>query len=201
MASAALLEAVAITAELTGSQISAAAARVMCEDLTAYPEPQVMGALKRCRKELRGKLSLSEIVLRLDDGRPGVEEAWALLPKDEIETAVITDEMAYAMGIAQSLIEMGDTVAARMAFKESYVFAITKAREEHRPVNWFASLGHDKNGREGAIRRAVELGRLSASQAQKFIPDLTQKIALANVPKPIGELIRNVQVMREKLDG
>ena len=78
-----LNEAIAVTAELTGTVLSKVAAQVMAEDLARYPEAQVMGALTRCRRELKGRLTIADVISRLDDGRPGVEEAWAMLPKDE----------------------------------------------------------------------------------------------------------------------
>ena len=71
MPSKALLQAIAVTAELTGTQLSEGAARVLAADVAPYPEKQVMGALVRCRKELRGRLTVADIIARLDDGRPG----------------------------------------------------------------------------------------------------------------------------------
>src|SRR3972149_3860069 len=46
-----LLEALAVTAELTGTELSEAAAKVMHNDLTAYPLGQVLSSLHRCRRE------------------------------------------------------------------------------------------------------------------------------------------------------
>ncbi len=43
-----------------------------------------------------------------NDGRPGPEEAWALVPKDEETSVVMTEEMAAAAGAARPLIEGGD---------------------------------------------------------------------------------------------
>src|ERR1043165_278765 len=120
-----LLKAIAVTAELTGTTMSEAAASVMAEDLTRYPENQVLVALTRCRRELRGRLTIADVIQRLDDGRPGPEEAWAMIPQDEAPSVVWTQEMASAFGIALPL--MDDPVAARMAFKEAYAKAVAKA--------------------------------------------------------------------------
>ena len=78
-----LLQALAVTAELTGTELSEPAARVMANDLAAYPVQQVLGALTRCRRELKGRLTVAAILERLDDGRPGPNEAWAMIPQDE----------------------------------------------------------------------------------------------------------------------
>ena len=165
-----LLDAIAVTAELTATSLSAPAARLMADDLSKYPEHQVLGALTRCRRELKGRLTIADVLTRLEDGRPGVEEAWAMLPKSEDETVVWTEEMARAMGVAQTLLDDGDHVAARMAFKESYSRLVQMARDASRPVRWTASLGHSVQGREHAIAQAVEQGKLTAEHAAGLLP-------------------------------
>ena len=184
--SALLLKALAVTAELTSTQLSPEAVQVMASDLSEFSEPQVIGALTRCRKELRGRLTIAEIILRLEDGRPGPEEAWAMMPKSEMDSAVLTDEMSVAMG---ALALLPDEIAARMAFKEMYTAEITRARNDHKPVRWFPSLGFDPSLREGVLRTAVEKGRLTADHANALLPD----------PMPTGEGLRLIQDVAKKL--
>jgi hypothetical protein len=172
MASAALLEAVAVTAELCGRVFSEPAARVFVDDLSAYPEHQVMGALARCRKEVRGVMTVADVVSRLDDGRPGAEEAWASIPKTENDTAVWTTEASQAFGVAVGLLDAGDAVAARMAFKETYLRLVAQARDAGKPVEWHISLGHDPRGREGVVLQAVEKGRITLERARDVVPAL-----------------------------
>lgn len=188
MASTDLIKAVAVTAELCGRTFTPAAAEVFVADLADYPERQVLGALKRCRKEVRGALTVQDVVSRLEDGRPGAEEAWALLPMNEGSTAVWTDEMAQAFGVALPLIESGEVVAARMAFKETYQRLVQQARETHRPARWSVTLGHDPAGRAGPLRQAVELGRITYEQALSECPAL---------PAPSAEVL----LMLEGLGG
>lgn len=166
-----LVEALAVTAELTGTRLSDAAAEVMAADLARFPLPQVLEALTRCRRELKYRLTIAEVVSRLDDGRPGVEEAWAMIPKSEGDSVVWTAEMAAAFGIAVHLIG-SDDIAARMAFKEAYAKAISEARNVGTPVKWMLSLGQDASGREGALMLAVEKGRITADQAHRLVPEL-----------------------------
>jgi hypothetical protein len=149
--SAKLLEAVAVTAELCGRVFSEPAARVFMADLSAYPEPAVIKALARCRREVRGVLTVSDVVSRLDDGRPGPEEAWSMLPISEAQTVVWTEEMRLAFGVAGSLIRRGD---------------------KGKPVDWTASLGDDARSREGVLLEAVKLGRLELDRAREFAPAL-----------------------------
>jgi hypothetical protein len=173
MPSAALLEAVAVTTELCGRTLSDGAARVFVDDLSVYPEQQVMGALKRCRKEVRGALTVADVVSRLDDGRPGVEEAWAMLPKSEADSAVWTTETSQAFGAAVGLLDAGEQVAARMAFKEIYLRLVQQSRDAAMPVEWHVTLGHDPKARDGALANAVHAGRISMDHARKFSPMLT----------------------------
>lgn len=166
----ALLDAIGVTAELTGTQLSKQAIRVLAGDLARYPEAQVLGALSRCRRELKGRLTIADVLTRLEDGRPGPEEAWALMPMDESQSVVWTAEMATAYGVAYPLIRDGETVAARMAFLESYRKELTKARDESRVVRWTPSLGHDPLGRQAVLQQAVALGRLSQDHVAGLLP-------------------------------
>jgi hypothetical protein len=170
VAKADLLKALAVTAELTGTSLSTAAADVLADDLAVYPLEQVLGALTRCRRELKSRLTAAEIISRLDDGRPGPEEAWAMIPPDEEGSVVWTEEMAQAFGVAWALIRDGDRIGARMAFKESYTRIVTEARAKQVPPKWTPSLGRDKHGRTTVIEDARAKGRLSAPHAARLLP-------------------------------
>lgn len=172
MPSEELLSAVAVTAELCGRTFSPAAAAVFVADLAQYPEQQVLSALRRCRREVKGILTVQDVVSRLDDGRPGAEEAWAAIPKDEAGSIVWSEEMAEAFGIAAPLLYDGDSVAARMAFKEAYLRLVSGARDRGIPVRWSPSLGHDAAGREAAMKDAVRLGRITLEHAEAVAPSL-----------------------------
>lgn len=167
-----LIDALAVTAELTGTELSKAAVKVMALDLGQYPLHQVIGALTRCRRELKGRLTVAAVIERLDDGRPGPNEAWAMIPQDEAGSVVWTDEMAQAFGIAAPLLNEGQTIAARMAFIEAYQARVAIARAERQQPKWTPSLGHDPDGRETALLRAVELGRMRLEHARNIVPAL-----------------------------
>jgi len=165
-----VLQAIAVTCELTGTQLSEAAARVFADDLAKYPEEQVLGSLSRCRREVRSKLTLADVIGRLDDGRPTPEQAWAMIPRDEGVTVVMTEDMAQAWGIARPLLDEGDQVAARMAFLESYRSIVMQARDAGVKPKWFPSIGHDKNGREAPLLDAVRKGLLKSDQVVGLLP-------------------------------
>lgn len=177
MPSIELLQAVAVTAELCGRTFSEGAARMFVHDLAGFDEQAVMKALARCRREVKGILTIQDVVSRIDDGRPGVEEAWAMLPLDEAQSVVWSAEMAEAFGVARGLIDDGDRVAARMAFKETYTRLVGESRDAGKAVSWSPSLGHDKRGQEAVLAEAVAKGRLSYEHAQSIAPQLAPPAA------------------------
>jgi len=129
------------------------------------------------------------------DQRLGADEAWALYPHNEQSSAVITDEMAEAMGVAQPLINEGDKIAARMAFKEAYIRIVTRNKLAGINPKWFASLGHDAECREVALKEAVLLGRIANDHAENLLPvkydtkviDAIENIQLLTVNKMTDE--------------
>lgn len=99
-----------------------------------------------------------------NDGRPGAEEAWAisLSARDEQDTVVWTSECCQAWAACQPVLQMGDEVGARMAFKEAYTRLVAEARAMCAPVVWEVSEGFDKDRRRIALATAVEAGRIPA---------------------------------------
>jgi hypothetical protein len=184
-----LVEALAVTAELTGTRLSDAAAEVMASDLARFPLPQVLEALTRCRRELKGRLTIAEVVSRIDDGRPGAEEAWAMLPKSEGASVVWTEEMATAFGVAAPLMD-SDEIAARMAFKESYGKAVNEARNAGKATKWTPSLGQDAWGRESVLMEAVSRGRLTAEHAARMLPQLKHSDAFKALLSDASDRLR-----------
>lgn len=167
-----LLKAITVTAEVMGRELSADSLDLFERELSIYPLADVLKALERVRREVRHGLNIADVVDRIPGGHPGVEEAWAIVSKalnDEGVTMVQTREMCTAFGVALGL--QNDEVAARMAFKEIYQreTAEARARGDVRP-KWTVSLGHDAARREGPLRAAVEAGRITLEQAQRFLP-------------------------------
>lgn len=196
MPSVQLLEAVGVTAELCGRTFSKPAASVFAEDLSSYPEAEVLRALSRCRKEVRGVLTTADVISRIDDGRPGVEEAWASIPHDELQSIVWTTEVAEAYGHCAALIASGDKVGARMAFKEVYTKLIGEARELSKPVQWVASLGGDLESRKRVLLAAVEEGKLTPELAYEACPQLPPP-KRAELPPPAGWERKEARFRRE----
>jgi hypothetical protein len=177
-----LAAAICATAETLGQTISATAADLMASDLADYPAPVIASALQACRRELTGKLTLAAILERVqaEDGRPGDDEAWAiaLCAADESDSVVMTEEIHVALSAARPVLERGDKVGARMAFKSAYVRAVDTARRQAKPVKWSLSMGTDPQRRLLAVEEAARQGRLPAPEAAAFVAEL----ALAHAP-------------------
>jgi hypothetical protein len=170
--SAKIIDAIVVAAEMTGTSLSEPAIRGYSIELSAYPENQVLKALARCRRELKFKLTLADIIERLEgsDGRPNADEAFAIAiqMQDENATVVTNDEISQAWALAKLI--MPDRTGARMAFRSKYESITQEAREAGKPVAWYASLGMDSGGREAPIRAGIEQCRLPARAEQVLLP-------------------------------
>jgi hypothetical protein len=161
-----LIEKIAVTFELCGGVVlSDPAKAAVVADLDRYTEEQVSDALDRCRHECR-RLTQQDIISRIDDGRPGPQEAWGMIPTSEEASVVWTEEMAEAYGTIRF---MNDPVAARMSFIESYNAALVRARAKGATVKWSPSLGNDPLERDRALIEATEKGRLRGESAMRLM--------------------------------
>lgn len=173
-----------------------AEATALCfEALRAYDLRTVSAAFAAHIKDpVRGKFPpvpadlIAQIEAAMTNSRPGVEEAWALIPASESDTIVWTAEMAEAHAACAPLLAEGDRIAARMTFKEVYTKAVQRAVSAGVPVQWSASLGWDLEKRKRVLLAAVEAGKLPALAARDECPALplttTEKLALP-APNPV----------------
>lgn len=137
-------------------EVVAAALSAYCDQEAAFA-PIPAGIRKRCKEF---------------DGRPGAEEAWAisLTSRDEAETVVWTQEAAQAFSICMPVLDSGDEVGARMAFKEAYQRLVSASRATNERAVWVASLGWDLTRRSAALAKSVTAGLLSAPVVAALLP-------------------------------
>ena len=208
----ALVLQVIATAEVIGNVLSATAAAMIAEDLAPYPFLVCCAALKKCRQEVKGKLSLSDITARIAsiDGRPAKDEAWAIALKsaDERDTVIWTAEIQTPYDEARRILQAGDKVGARMAFNSAYERLLVTARETGQAAEWQASVGWDSDLRARAFAEAVKLERIQSWQAVAMLqqcgqgsqaaadlvrlllpPDADPKLLLAGAPTADGNAI------------
>lgn len=171
-----LAGAICATAEAMGQTISAGGAQLIAEDLSAYHPDAIKGALRSCRREPAGRLSLGMVLKHIHaaDSRPGKDEAWsiALAASDEHETVVLTTEIRQAMIASEPVLKAGDKVGARMAFMSAYERLVSFARAEDQPAKWEVSLGYDVGRRVVAIETAVRAQLITQEAGVKYLADL-----------------------------
>lgn len=141
-----------------------------CEILIEYDLADILRALDRVGRECKGRFAVADILNRIDLGYEGPEQAWARIPRSERESTVWTVAHQRAHAVASPLLEEGDAVAARMAFREAYNREVEAAKAERKPARWFLSEGWDVEGRVRAVEDAVAGGLLPAPSAVKLLP-------------------------------
>ena len=158
-----------------GERIDESAGDFLISALSEYDSNQVLNSLHRCLKELKFFPTISEIIDRIDDGRPGTEEAWSLAPKYEESAAYLNNEIMGAWKVASDLIrDGGNMVSARMTFKEIYEKTVKENRSKGIKPNWWMSRASGRGSdvvNQSAVRDAVELGRITNAQALVLLPN------------------------------
>ena len=155
-----LIKAIAITVELLGGEsMSPAAARIFAEELSSFPLNQSLKALRKCSREVKGRLTLADVISRIEDGRPGKEEAWAMMPKGDQDSGAVTQEMATAFALCRDDFARGNENSAKATFYAKYIELVQASRDEGTPVNWFPSQGDDSAGHEQATHESRNRNR------------------------------------------
>lgn len=125
------------------------------------------------------------------DGRPGPDEAWAMIPRSETESVIWTEEMARAYGIAAPLLTAGDAIAARKAFIDAYSADVARARLAGTPVKVNPSWGTNEASRAAAVRQAIDRKLLTPAKAQPFLaalPNYAEEVAATIQPLLAGTM-------------
>lgn len=137
-----------VTLEVTNTNISAAAMRVILHELAEHPEDDVLAALKACRTQCKGRLSLADILERMPNRPMAADAAWDLAVRENVwdeGVTLVVPKAVYAAAMAASgSWENGDHVAARMAFKAAYPAAV----HEH-GAEMFVSRGYQRTAPDG----------------------------------------------------
>ncbi len=187
-------------AEFYDKTLSANQLEMFVEDLLCISPEALEYAVLTYRRDGANKFfplpAQLVMIAHANDGRPGAEEAWALIPKNETDSVVWSNEMREAFAVASSLLEDGDAVAARMAFKQAYEKSVSDARKNKKPVTWQPSFGYDKAGRVQAVVHAMDKNRISIAHAVSMYPELPD--AAPNNPQVIEYKLKTVLLHCDK---
>lgn len=199
-------QALAVCAELTGTQLSPAAMNAMLDDLLAYDTAAVLKALNRCRRELTGRLTLAAILQRLDTGLPSADEAFGLLTEgweNEDLTVVVPAIAQLAAGSgAYALYRNGDKTGARMAFRSAY----ERLAADTVRADWTVSAGNDRAQLTAAVMAAVKDGKLTQEAAAGHLPSeaVEERLLLERRPLSLEDKqrgARHTTALLAKLTG
>lgn len=160
-----------IATSLFGKELTEPAIMMMVSVLSGYEENELCDSLKKCILKNKFFPTVADIISNLSSGHPNVEEAWALVPKTNDETAAMTQVMRRAFGSCYGLLEE-DLIAARMVFKEVYEKELMNALVGGEKPKWEITLGHDKSKRITALQDAVVKKRIAIEYARSFVHDL-----------------------------
>lgn len=160
----------AVVVEICGGrELSKMAKKLMVNELSKFDEEKVFQALHECQSEFKGQLSLSDIISRIDDGRPNNNAAFAMLPRSEAESVLWTQEMAEAHSETSHLV---NETGRRMAFNAVYDKRVKENKRAGCAAVWSVSLGHDENHRDEILLKALESNLIDKRYALMLSPHL-----------------------------
>lgn len=183
-----------LTAEYDLPPFGSERIQMWMEGLSQYPAGSVSKSVANHIRTSRFKPQLADIVAGCDAQVKvnwlGADEAWALMPKSENESAMLTDEIAQAMAAASPLLAAGDRIAARMAFRDAYNRLVEQAKIDGRMPRHFPSFGADVAGRVTMLSNAVRAGQITLDHATEVSPehaeDLVRMVGVKNHPLLAG---------------
>lgn len=182
-----LMAALGATAESMGQTATPIALNIMADDLEDYAESDIATALKTLRRK-NERFCVASILkyIQASDGRPSPDKAWAMMPKSEYETGVVTTEMMSAWFVAVDQYESGDEIGAQIAFKREYALLVDQSRDDGKAGKWEISLGFDKDGRSGPVVDAVRQGLIASETAERRLAGNVE--ALEELLQVVGTL-------------
>lgn len=194
------------TAGVYGKEAQPTVMRMFFAALQKYDMNQIEAAFTSHVKTSKFMPTIADIIDKIESvnpamQRPGADEAWAMIPKNEDDSVVWTEEMAEAYAVAAHLIHEGEKVGARMAFRDAYNRSVEQARMIGKPVHWFLSRGHNRFNMEDVVKEAMRLGRLPQNTGNALLLEAGHKAPInpANLlAGPKGEGV-NAEKAKEAL--
>ena len=158
---------IAMTAELTGTELSARAIAMMVSDLSEYAAEDVTVALKRCRRECRYKLTLADIIERLPNQPLIGAAAWEIALRAELwldRYKTIIVPLAIWVAFPHRLVALNDMYGARIAFCAAYPEALRlHGREVHLRIGL-----HETRNRQQIMQDAFMAGILPSANLKQL---------------------------------
>lgn len=139
--------------------------------------------------------SASEILSRINlskNNMPTYSEAWgiALRALDHQASVVWTEEIESSLYAARPILDAGDVIGARLAFRDAYERLVSDAVKKNKQIAWKIKVGSDHAKMKEEIMKAKLLGRAdfsSLSTDVKAKNDVEKEKDWAPCPQHIRE--------------
>lgn len=189
------------------TEVSTALVKIYWDLLKEYATEEVQGAIFAHMKTAKFFPSPAELIEKIPSAKRfshiGADEAWtiALASFDENATVVWTKPIQEARAIASEIYATGDTIGARMAFKEAYKRIVDQTPK----AEWTVCAGWDARQRLAAVKAAQQLGRLPGDYRinQNLLPvpeaETTAFALLEKLSDHIDRSEEDVKTAKEKI--
>ena len=203
-----IFQKITVANTVTQSTLDDMAIKAMVEllDNQGYEFNDIQAALNKCCIEVKGRLSLKDIIDRLPkkgDELPSADELWGQVLEyltDEYKTFVLPEMAFIALestnGGVYELAMSGDNVAARMAFKAAYERLSQGFNDK---VKYSIRLGTDRENQAAVIKTAYLENKITKETALPFLPELDLPPLTADMIEnkaKIAEMIKKIGVNR-----
>ena len=169
--------------EVMGQDVSREATEVMASRLFRFTYPQVKAAIGRAIDESKYKITVAEIISRIDDGRPSPTQAWQSMSQfKESDAYYVPDEMHRAWCGVSTDMEHADNsikIACRQSFLETYEKMCQESCDQGKPISYFLSqpqgIGREQKVLE-VITKAIAQGQITTDKAVAYLPHMKSEI-------------------------
>ena len=181
------IAAVAGIAGFYGTELNKMALKIYWDALREFEVDPVLEAIRSHIKDPENGRFMpkpADIIRNLpaDPNRQvvGADAAWEMALRLGIgdEDATVIAPKAILWVFPHTLWEIGDKIAARMAFKEAWPYAL-----EAYGMGYGVSLGNNPAGREPAIMEALKNNLITNETALSLLPHMAEEIAALAPPE------------------
>lgn len=142
--------------------------------LEDYPIQAIQQAVKIYARQNSNAPQPNQIIDLLNTGNKPLSaaEMWAICPKSEAESAVLTIEAMTAWATVSDLYDAGRHYAAEKAFADIYNRLCSESLLKGTPTVWSLSRGSNLSHLESTVNEAARLNRLPKSIVDSVLKSL-----------------------------
>lgn len=169
--------------------------RQYAEELMGLDERDLRASVQYFRRQAgRRQMPMpADYIAAIPDGHLSTNESWAMIPKNEDDACVWSEEMRLAYGACRSLIREGNITGAFFVYKESYERLVAEAKQKRQRPKWtLTESDSSKSATEAAVIEAVHKGRFTLQQACLHYPQLEYSAAYEPLALTYGDQVKRI---------